>query len=149
MVSRHVVVGVAVTALALASAWHSGRHVWNQLTYERTLFAPLSAVDRRREPLTHVQIPGDVFDWYRQYLVHGDRAYFQVQPGGFSSLFDYPTLFGIAARFYLLPAVETTDPRKATVVISYHADPRLLHLRFVTQQEAGIQPIFVSRVSTP
>jgi len=45
--------------------------------------------------------------------------------------------------------VQAPDLRHATVVISYYADPSLLHRHFPTQVEAGLQPIFVSRLRTP
>jgi hypothetical protein len=45
--------------------------------------------------------------------------------------------------------VQVTDPKKATVVVSYMSDPKFLHLHFITQQQSGLQPIFVSRVRGP
>lgn len=142
------VVAVA-TVVALASSWHSGRHMWRLLGAEGRAYGSYSATDSRRAALTQIEMPGDIFDWYAQYVVHGDRAYYQVLPGGFSHDFDLPAIFGYAARYYLLPAVETTDLAHATIVISYHEDPGLLHVRFITQQRAGLQPIFVSRIRSP
>jgi len=37
----------------------------------------------------------------------------------------------------------------ATVVVSFMADPKYLQLHFLTQKQAGFQPIFVSRVRAP
>ena len=53
------------------------------------------------------------------------------------------------AGYDLLPAVEVADPSQATVVISYWTDPNTLGIHYVTQREAGLQPIFVSRISAP
>ena len=69
-------------------------------------------------------------------------------PSGLGTM-DLPTAVKFAGSFYLLPAVQVTDPKKATVVISYMADPSFLHLHFITQQRSGVQPIFVSRVRGP
>ena len=52
-------------------------------------------------------------------------------------------------RFYLLPAVQTTDLTDATVVVSYFEDPALLHMKFITQVQAGLQPLWVSRIRAP
>ena len=139
----------AATIVALLSAWHSGRHMWRLLGTERRVYGAYSDVDRRRAPVTQLELPADTFDWYASFLARGDRAYYQVLQSGFSHDFDLPALFGYAARFYLLPAVEETDPSKATVVVSYHADPSQLPLRYLTQKRAGLQPIFVSRVRAP
>ena len=116
---------------------------------EGRAYRPYTDIERQHAPLDGLEINGDIFDWYAQYVVHGDRAYYQVLPGGFSHDFDLPAIFGYAARYYLLPAVETTDLAHATIVISYHEDPGLLHVRFITQQRAGLQPIFVSRIRSP
>jgi hypothetical protein len=147
--SRATLVAGAAAVLALVSAWHSGRHMWHRLTADYRVYSAYSPTERRRAPLTNIQIPGDVFDWYAQFLVRGDRAYYQVEQSGLGSFLDLPTAFGYAGRFYLLPAVETADPKRATIVLTYHDDPGLLGLRYVTQQRAGLQPILASRVSTP
>ena len=82
-------------------------------------------------------------------LAKGDRIYFQVQQSGFSSFMDLPTAVETAGRYYLLPAVQVTDLRKATVVVSWLADPGLLHVHFVTQKRLGLQLMFVSRIRAP
>ena len=79
----------------------------------------------------------------------GDRIYFQVKPSGFGRFFDLPSIVAAVGRFYLLPAVQVPDLREATVVLSYFADPSLLHIHFPIQSRAGLQPIFVSRIKTP
>jgi hypothetical protein len=139
----------ALTILALASSWHSGRHIWRLLGAERRAYAAYSEADRRHAPLAQLELPGEVFDWYASFLLHGDRAYYQVLHSGLSHDLDLPGAFGYGARFYLLPAVEETDLGRATVVVSFHADPRLLDAHYVTKQRSGLQPIFVSRIRVP
>jgi hypothetical protein len=95
-----------------------------------------------------LELPGNVFDWYAQYVARGDRVYYQVLPSGLGTM-DLPTAVRFAGSFYLLPAVQVTDPKKATVVLSFMADPTFLHLHFLTQKRAGEQPIYVSRVRAP
>ena len=84
-----------------------------------------------------------------QYLSKGDRVYFQVMPSGFSSDYDLPTIVQALGRFYFLPAVQTSDLKDATVVVSYFEDPALLHRKFITQVRAGLQPLWVSRIRSP
>ena len=139
----------AATAVALLSAWHSGRHVWRVLARERAQYAAYSANDRRHAAVSLAGLPPEVFDFYASYLSKGDRVYFQVSPSGFSHVEDLPSLVAAVGRYYLLPAVQVTDPARATVVVSYMADPGLLPLHYVTQQRAGLQPIFVSRTRAP
>jgi hypothetical protein len=147
---RFPAICVAVaTVVALASAWHSGRHMWHRLADDRRTFTAYSDEQRLHALLTVDELPPSIFDWYASLLARGDRAYFQVQESGFSSFVDVPTAFGLSARYYLLPVVQVTDPRAATVVVSYKADPSLLHLHFVTQQRAGLQLYFVSRIRPP
>jgi hypothetical protein len=138
----------AASVLALASAWHSGRHMWHRITGDYSTYSRLSPADQRHAPAAELGLDGNIFDWYAQHVFRGDRVYFQVLPSGLGSM-DLPTAVGYAGSFYLLPAVQVTDPRKATVVVSYFADPSFLHLRFVTQLRAGEQPIFVSRIRGP
>jgi len=136
----------AATVLALASALHSGGHVWRELENERRAFAPLSTDERRRTPVERIGVPGAVLDFYAAYIVPGDRVYFQVRP---ERGLDLSAAFDTAGRFYLLPAVEADTVADATVVVSYREDPRLLHVGFVTQTRDGRLPVYVSRISSP
>jgi hypothetical protein len=139
----------AATALALLSAWHSGGHVWRRLDSQRATYAPLTDTQRRRAPLDLLQVPGAIFDFYASYVVRGDRVYYQVLPSGLSKDLDLPAAVAAAGRFYLLPATQTTNLADATVVVSYFEDPSLLRVRFITQQRAGDQPLYVSRIKVP
>jgi hypothetical protein len=138
----------AATVLALVSAWHSGRHMWHRLDQDYRTYSGYTDLQRRHAPLSVLQLDGAVFDWYAKYVDRGDRVYYQVLPSGLGTM-DLPTAVRFAGSFYLLPAVQVTDPRKATVVVSFMADPKFLHLHFITQQRSGLQPIFVSRVRAP
>jgi hypothetical protein len=138
----------AVTVLALVSAWHSGRHMWHRLDHDYRTYSGYTDLQRRHAPLAVLELDGAVFDWYAKYLDRGDRVYYQVLPSGLGTM-DLPTAVRFAGSFYLLPAVQVTDPKKATVVVSFMADPTFLHLHFITQQRSGLQPIFVSRVRAP
>jgi hypothetical protein len=138
----------AATAIALVSAWHSGRHMWHRLTQDYRTYAAMTPTERKHAPLAELELPGDVFDWYAQYVARGDRVYYQVLPSGLGTM-DLPTAVRYAGAFYLRPAAEVSDPKQATVVISFMADPTFLHMHFITQQRSGLQPIFVSRVRAP
>jgi hypothetical protein len=70
-------------------------------------------------------------------------------PSGYGPNFDLPGIVEALGRFYFLPAVQTASLRDATVVVSYFADPSLLHVTFLTQVRAGLQPLWVSRISAP
>jgi hypothetical protein len=137
------------TAIALASAWHSGGHMWRQLGKERRVYGAYSDTQRRQAFISELGLPPEVFDFYRQYVERGDRVYFQVQESGFSHHLDLPTAIRYIGRYYLLPALEAPDLQHATVVVSYFADPNQLGIRYLTQQRAGLQPIFVSRIRSP
>jgi hypothetical protein len=139
----------AATVLALVSAWHSGRHMWRLLEREYVGYRTYSAVDRLHAPLLGLGVDPNVFDWYAQYLAPGDRVYYQVLQTPLSSFLDLPKAVSMGGAFYLLPTVAVGDVRKATVVVSYLADPGLLHVHFITQDRAGLQLMFVSRIQAP
>jgi hypothetical protein len=137
------------TLIALYSAWHSIGKMRRILGAERGADAALTPTAQRQAPVTSFQMSGDIFDFYAHLLAKGDRVYFQVMPSGYGSGFDLPHAVAALGRFYLLPAVQTDDPKKATVVVSYFADPGQLHLKYLTQVRAGLQELFVSRVRAP
>ena len=88
-------------------------------------------------------LPGDVFDFYADHVRRGDRIYFLVLRSGFGQYFDLPQTIARVGRFYLLPATQATRVRDATVVVAFYADPRSLGVRYVTEAQAGQQPISV------
>jgi len=145
---RFVVVS-AVTVLALVSAWHTGPHRWHRLDQDYTKYHSYTDLERRQAFFSVLEEDPGVFAFFKQYVGRGDRIYYQVQPSGFSSFLDVPTAVETAGRYYLLPAVQVTDLREATVVVSWLADPGLLHVRFSTQERLGLQLMFVSRIRGP
>jgi hypothetical protein len=140
---------LVAAGLALASAVHSGPHMWKRLVDDHKTYAALSDVQRRHAPLDKLEVPGAIFDFYASYIVPGDRVYFQVMPSGLSHELDLPSAVEAAGRFYLLPAVQTENLADATVVVSYFADPNVLPVHYITEQQAGAQPLFVSRIRAP
>jgi hypothetical protein len=148
-VQLRLVVVSAATALALVSAWHSGRHMWHRLTFEHGAYKTYTDVERLHAPLAGLTLDPFVFDWYAKYLAPGDRVYYQVLPSGLSSDLDLPKAVSMGGSFYLLPTVSVDDVRDATVVVSYLADPGLLGVKYVTQQRLGLQLMFVSRIKAP
>jgi hypothetical protein len=143
-----IAIAGAATVLALVSAWHSGRHMWHRLDQDYRTYSGYTDLQRRHAPLSVLELDGAVFDWYAKYVGPGDRVYYQVLPSGLGTM-DLPTAVKFAGSFYLLPAVQVTDPKQATVVVSFMADPKFLGLHFITQRRSGLQPIFVSRVRGP
>jgi len=147
--SLAALLAAVATVVALASAWHSGARIWRSLGSSHRIYAGYSDEERRRAPLQAMGLPGDVFDFYASFLVHGDRVYYQVKESGLGQFLDLPTAVRYAGNFYFLPAVHAHDLDDATVVVTHYGDPKLLHRRFVPQKEAGLQPFYVSRISAP
>ena len=141
-----------VTVIALASAWHSAGRMWRHLNEQHRVYSGYTETQRRHATIESLGVGAsiaDIFDFYKQYIDPRDRVYLQVRESGFSSFVNYQTAFAYAARYYFLPALPAVDLKDATVVVTFFADPKELHTRFITQQQAGLQPIFVSRIKTP
>ena len=132
-------------AVSLFSVTNAFRTDWLGLSEDRHAYEGLSPKDQAHAPGDHIPLPVDVFDFYRDRLHRGDRYFLQVQPGAFGNV-DKPTAVSTFARFYLLPAVLVDDLLRATVVLSWDADPRALGLPYRRIQQAGRQLIFVSRI---
>ena len=140
---------LAVLAVALASGLKELPGTWRWLSEQRSQFAHFTAQEREQEPGTAQLLPVDAFDFFRTKLSEGERYYLAVTPGGFTSGVDRAQAARIFGRFYLLPAVLTSSPADATVVLSYRANPAALHLSYVTQRRDGSSPIYVSRIGAP
>jgi len=123
--------------------------MWRQLDDAYRTYAGLDSNQRRHAPLDQIEVPGAIFDFYASYITRGDRVYFQVMPSGLSRDLDLPAAIAAAGRFYLLPAVQTQNLADATVVVSYFADPNKLPVHYITQRQAGLQPLYVSRIRAP
>jgi hypothetical protein len=143
------VLAAIATVLALYSAWHSIGHERRIIAADRAGDTALTATARRQAPVNSFKMSGDVFDFFAHYLAKGDRVYFQVMPSGYTSELDLPGAVEALGRFYFLPAVQTDNLSDATVVVSYYADPSLLHTKYITQVRACLQTLFVSRIRPP
>jgi hypothetical protein len=123
--------------------------MWRSLENQRRVYGNYTEQQRQRAAIEGLGLPGDVFDYYRQYVHRGDRIYFHIRESGLSSFIDLPTAVRYAGRYYLLPALQATKLEDATVVVTFFEDPKLLPVRYITEQQAGAQPIFVSRIRLP
>ncbi|HEY3922200.1 MAG TPA: hypothetical protein VGL76_08810 [Gaiellaceae bacterium] len=141
MPSRIIVGGTIV--LALASAMHSGRHIWWRIGQDHAAFSAYSAADRIHSPAAVIEVDGNTMDWYADHLAKGDRFYLQVDAE------HDPNQLRELAGYYLLPAVEVASPSQATAIVSYYTNPADLGIHYITQNEAGAQPIYVSRIKAP
>jgi hypothetical protein len=136
-------------ALALVSALNTGPHVWSLLRDGHATYAAYSDERRRHAAVERLGLSPEVFEFYRDRVVRGDRFYLQVGESGLGQFLDQPASAGYAARFTLLPAVQARGLSDATVVLTLFEDPARLGVEFVTQEQAGLQPFYVSRIRAP
>jgi hypothetical protein len=147
---RLVATAVAVLAvITLAySGWKDVPHSWRLLRTQHDAYAGYTRDQRDRAFGTAIPMPMEIFDFWRQWLRPWDRYWIQMPHEAFSSNGDKKYVARLIAHSYLLPAIETTDLKQATVVLSWDADPGTLHLKYWQQWRAGQQLIFVSRVAS-
>jgi hypothetical protein len=69
-----------------------------------------------------------VLDFYRAHLARGDRFFVQAPANGTTSSPDLELT--LVAGYALLPAVMVGRPGKADVILSLHANPHALPLRY-------------------
>ena len=127
---RPALVGLFLV-LALASVVKTLPRTWDWLSTQRAQSARLSPLDRVQAPGYKALLPVDVFDFFRAHLRRSDRFYVQVGGQPQSNFFrgvSRETALQTFGRFYLLPSVLVTDPRRADVVLSVGADPHALGL---------------------
>ena len=115
--------------------------MWRTMADDYRMYSSLSALERRHAPSDQVRVPGEVFDYYADRVHKGDRIYLQINPGRAR-----PDAIEAVARFYLLPAVVVGDLADANVIVSFYEDPAQLGVPLQSQERAGLQPIFVSRI---
>jgi hypothetical protein len=139
-------VAAGVSCVALVSVWHSAAPTWHRLVRDHDTYAAYSRRDREQAPAVRAGISGDLFDLFASNLRRGDRVYFQVPHKPYGTLDLHDTIAALG-RFFFLPAVEVANPGDATAVVSYDADPKLLHRAFITQVSSGDNHL--SRVSYP
>jgi hypothetical protein len=106
----------------------------------------LSRDARDRAFIDEIPLRSDIFDFWRAWLRPGDRYWIQIPNEAFSANADKKLVVRSVSHLYLLPAIEATSLRNANVVLSWDADPGLLHLHYSEQERAGLQLIFVSRI---
>jgi len=132
--------------VALVSVWHSAAPAWHRLDRDHDAYAAYSQLERDEAPATRAGISGDLFDVFASNVRRGDRVYFQVPRSPYGTLDLHDTIAALG-RFFFLPAVEVADPDDATVVVSYHADPKHLHRAFLTEVPWG--DAHLSRLAYP
>jgi hypothetical protein len=115
--------------------------MWRYLDREYATYSQHSALERHHAASNEMGHPGEVFDFYADRVFRGDRIYLQIAPGRAR-----PDAIEAAARYYLLPAVVVADLADANVIVSFYQDPATLGVRLLTREQAGLQPIFVSRI---
>ena len=97
-------VAVVATAIAIASAWHSGPGVWRRLDTEHRVYAGYSDFQRRLAPVADVPLPTGIFEFWAGSVLPRDRIFFQVRPAPFSAFFDLPEIVSAAVLIaFLIP----------------------------------------------
>jgi hypothetical protein len=145
-----VVAGAASLAVAAGlaySVWIDVPHSWRLMRNEHAQFAGYTSTQRAEAFGTLLPLRMDIFEFWRRWLRPGDRYWIQIPNEAFSSNADKRLVVRSVAHLYLLPAIETRRLADADVVLSWDADPGLLHLRYSDQERAGLQLIFVSRIA--
>ncbi len=137
-------VGAVVVGSFAWSAWKDVPHSWRLLRTQYAAYHGLSRAERDQEFISALPLRTDIFDFWRAWLRPGDRYWIQIPYEAFSTNADKKLVVRSVSHLYLLPAVEARSPVDATVVLSWDADPGLLHLRYLEQHRAGLQLIFVS-----
>lgn len=135
----------AVTVLALASGLGASRSTWHRLTFAYGAYSAYTDSQRLDAPSDQAGFFRGPFVLFARYVHRGDRIYFQAPRTPYGTLDLHDTVAALG-RFYLLPAVQVTHLRDATVVISVQADPNLLHRRFLAQIRVG-DGVYVSRLA--
>jgi hypothetical protein len=141
-----VIAGATLVALGY-SVWKDVPHSWRSLSRQHDAYAAYTPAQRERAFGASIPMPMEIFDYWRAALRPGDRYWIQMPAEPFSANGDKRYVARSIAHVYLLPAIETLDLRRATVVLSWDADPGLLHFKYSRQRRAGLQLIFVSRIA--
>ena len=138
---------LVVLGLLGASLWLDLPHAWRLMGSQYRAYASYTATQRARAFGDRIPVPMDILDFWRAGVHAGDRYYVQMPPMPFSDLADKRTIMRDIAHLYLLPAVEARSLRDATVVLTWDADPRTLPVHYSSNEESGLQLIFVSRIA--
>ena len=137
----------AVTAVAVYCVVDSARDTWKRIDARHAYFSAFSTTQREQAPANEAgfQFLADVLHDLPE-AKRGDRFFVHAPRSPYGTLDLHDTVASLA-RFYLLPAVEVSDLDRATLVLSYRADPAELKRTFVAQRQFG--PLFVSRIADP
>jgi hypothetical protein len=138
----------ALSVAALGwSAWRDVPHSWRLLRSQHAAFAGYSRTQRDQAFGTLLPLRMDILDFWRAGLRRGDRYWIQIPNEAFSVNADKRLVVRSVSHLYLLPAIEARSLADANVVLSWDADPGLLHLHYSEQRRAGLQVIFTSRIA--
>jgi hypothetical protein len=144
-------VAFAVSAAAVAclvwSGWKDVPHSWRLMRTQHSIYAPWTRTQRDQAFGAEIPLRMDIIDFWRAWLRPGDRYWIQIPYEAFSPAADKKLIVRSVSHLYLLPAIEAPSLAKANVVLSWDADPGLLHLHYSDQQRAGLQLVFVSRIA--
>lgn len=116
----------AFIAFAVASTVFGFARTWPHLTLERERYERLT--EARAARLTSERpVLRQLFDFYKQQVRPSDRYFVQAPASA-----QHPSAYVVRsyAAYWLLPAVEVTNFRLASVILSYKADPRGLPLSY-------------------
>jgi hypothetical protein len=139
-------VSVAVVVVLAWSAILDLPHSWRLMRTQYAVYHGESRAQRDQAFIAAIPLRTDIFDFWRAWLRPEDRYWIQIPNEAFSATADKKFVVRSVSHLYLLPAVEATSLRDATVVLSWDADPGTLGLHFSEQERAGLQLIFVSRI---
>ena len=137
-----------VTVLALVyTGWKDMPHSWRLMRSQHAAYVGYTRAQRDRAFGTAIPMPMEILDFWRSWLRPWDRYWIQMPHEAFSSSGDKKYVARLVAHVYLLPAIEATNLNQATVVLSWDADPNVLHLAYWEQWRSGQQLIYVSRIN--
>ena len=146
---RRVLASLLAGCAIVGLAWSCRRdvpHSWRLMRNEHAQFAGYTQTQRNQAFGALIPIRMDIFDFWRANLQRNDRYWIQIPNEAFSVNADKKFVVRSIAHLYLLPATEARSLSDATVVLSWDADPAMLHLHYSQQERAGLQLIFVSRI---
>jgi hypothetical protein len=146
---RRAVRLAASLAVVLALGYSAVRdvpHSWRLMRSQHAQYSGYTRAQRDSAFGALIPLRMDILGFWRAWLRPGDRYWIQIPEEAFSTDADKRLVVRTVSHLYLLPAIETRHLSDADVVLSWDADPGLLHLQFSEQHRAGLQVIFFSRI---
>jgi hypothetical protein len=123
-------VSIALVLTLVLSSAVGGAQTWSNLRGEHERWRDADRASVRHAPAAAAGHQGEVFDFFAARVDRDDRYYLHTRPMGADASPEERTSPFLLARYYLLPAVNVTDPADATVVLAYGEDPATLELDF-------------------